>query len=134
MGTEQSLKPGIECVDEYRVEEKHLAMNVGSGGLPVLATPAMIAFMEQTAYRCVQRYLPQGLTTVGTRVDVKHLNPAPQGATVKVYAKLVSVEGRKLVFEVKAMYKDIVIGEGTHERFIVDEKKFLEKVAKIAKQ
>jgi len=127
--------PEIPLNQEYRkvfrVESEHSAKHVGSGEVEVLSTPSMILFMEMTALEYAQKYLPPEYTTVGTRVDVRHTNPAPVGAEIEVVAKLVSREGRKLVFEVKALWGDLVIGEGIHERYIVHRERFLEKVRKL---
>lgn len=121
----------VYCVDEYLVAEEHIASHIGSGDVGVLSTPSMIAFMERTSMKCIQRYLPSEYTTVGTLVNIRHLNPAPIGATVRVESKLISRENRKLIFEVRAFHEDLVIGEGVHERFIVNKEKFLEKLRKI---
>lgn len=112
----------------YIVRDQDTAKFLGSGDVEVLSTPAMIAYMENTALTGVQKYLPDGLTTVGIRVDVKHLAPAPKNAEIKVIAKLVAQDRRKLVFEVRAFWGQELIGEGIHERFIVDREKFLAKV------
>lgn len=122
---------GIKCVEEYVVEDRHVAKHVGSGDVEVLSTPSMILFMEATALRCLQRYLPDNYTTVGYLVNVRHVNPAPKGAKVRVEVELTSREGRKLVFNVRALWGSVLIGEGVHERFVVDERKFLEKVRKV---
>jgi len=129
-----SIEPGLYCEKEYIVEEQHVASHVGSGDVQVLSTPSMIAFMERTALECVQKNLPEGYTTVGTMVNIKHLNPAPRGARIRVSAKLLSVEGRRLVFEVKAYWGSILLGEGVHERFIVDREKFVGKVKSLITQ
>ena len=115
----------------FRVESEHSAKHVGSGEVEVLSTPSMILFMEMAALEYAQKHLPPEYTTVGTRVDVKHVNPAPVGAEIEVIARLVAQEGRKLVFEVKALWRDLVIGEGVHERYIVHRRRFLEKVKKL---
>ncbi len=107
-------------------------MHIGSGRVRVLATPAMIAFMEQVAMECVEDLLPEGWTTVGTKVCIEHRAPAPLGSRVEVVARLERVEGRKLVFHVETRLGDKVIGEGVHERFIVNIERFLEKVKKMA--
>ncbi|ADV64889.1 thioesterase family protein [Desulfurococcus mucosus] len=129
-----SIEPGLYCEEEYLVEEHHIASHVGSGEVQVLSTPSMIAFMERTALRCVEPRLPEGYTTVGTMVNIKHLNPAPRGARVRVSAKLISVDGRRLLFEVKAYWNNMLLGEGTHERFIVNREKFIEKVKSMITQ
>jgi len=124
------IEEGLEYEKEYEIQEQHTAKFLGSGDVEVLSTPSMILFMENTARLSVEQKLPEGLTTVGTHVDVRHLRPAPLGGMVKIKAKLLRQEGRKLLFEVKAFWRDELIGEGIHERFIVDREKFLEKVKK----
>ncbi len=126
--TEISIPVGTLCREEYHVGEEHAAKHVGSGDVEVLSTPSMILFMEMTALKCVEKYLPPGYTTVGTAVNVKHLNPAPVNDRIVVEVRVAGAEGRKIVFEVKALWKDIVIGEGIHERYIVDKERFLNKV------
>lgn len=116
---------------EFIVENENLAKFLGSGNVNVLATPWLIAWMENTARVAIDKYLPEGYTTVGYRVDIRHLNPAPLGSKVKVVAKLRSVEGRKLIFEVMATLGDTVIGEGIHERYIINVNKFREKISKM---
>ncbi len=125
------LPKGVSLKKKFRVTEEHTAKHIGSGEVEVLSTPSMILFMEATSLELAQKYLTENLTTVGTRVDVKHLNPVPVGEEVEVESKLINQEGRKLVFEVRATWKGLVIGEGIHERFIVDRAKFLEKVRKL---
>jgi len=126
-----NVEAGITCRQEYVVEEQHTAKHIGSGTVEVLATPAMILFMENTALNCVQKYLPEGYTTVGTAINVKHLNPAPKGSKVVVEATVESVEGRRIVFRVVAKLGEIIIGEGVHERYVVNIDKFAEKVKSI---
>lgn len=122
---------GAICVEDYIVEEENIARHVGSGDVAVLSTPSMIAFMEETSMKCTQQYLPSEYTTVGVAVNVKHVNPAPLGSTVRVESKILSHEGRRIVYEVKAYYKGLLVGEGVHERFIVNREKFAEKVKRL---
>jgi len=117
----------LTCSEEYTVTEEYAAKHISSG-ISVLSTPAMILFMEKTSMRCAQQYLPEPYTTVGISVNVRHLNPAPIGGVVRVVSRLLSVNDRRLVFEVKAYYRDVLIGEGIHERFIVNREKFTERV------
>ncbi len=128
-----NIPEDLECTYTYMVREEHTAKHIGSGTVEVLSTPSMIAFMEHASLECIQRYLPKGYTTVGIRVDVKHLKPAPKGAKITVKTRLVKRDGKKLVFKVQALWDDIVIGEGIHERYIVDEKKFIEKLNELTK-
>ena len=125
------LKPGLVCEEEYVVTEEYSARHISSGTVMVLSTPSMILLIERTALNCVQKYLPLNHTTVGTMVSVKHLNPAPVGGVVRVVVKLIGVEGRRLLFNVGVYYRGIVIGEGQHERYIVEVERFLERVRRI---
>ncbi len=118
----------------FVVGDEHVAKHVGSGDVEVLSTPSMIAFMERVAMECVQVFLPEGYTTVGTAVEVRHLNPAPKGVEVEVAAKLIEVDGRRLKFEVEARWGSVLVGKGVHERFIVERLKFLEKVRELARK
>jgi len=131
---EFELKPGFACIKVFTVGDEHVAKHVGSGDVEVLSTPSMVAFMERVALECVQVFLPEGYTTVGTAIEVRHLNPAPKGAEVEVTARLVEVEGRRLKFEVEARWGSVLVGKGVHERFIVERSKFLEKVRELARQ
>jgi predicted thioesterase len=124
------LEPGIIKEERFTIKEEHSAKSVGSGEVKVLSTPSMIAFMEATSRDLIQPYLQTGYTTVGTRVDVRHLSPAPVGQEIVVRSELVAVDGRKLVFKVEALWKGNKIGEGTHERYIVNLERFLEKIRK----
>lgn len=119
------LKKGLIYTCERVVEEQHLAVNVGSGDLRVFATPAMMALMEEAAMLAVASHLPEESTTVGGHIASSHLKPTPQGRTVKATAELITVEGRKLRFVVKAFDEEGLIGEGEHLRFIVDREKFM---------
>ncbi len=103
------------------------AKAMGSGELPVYATPSMIALMENTAYTSVAGELEEGQGTVGTLMNVKHLAASPVGMEVTCETKLIEVDRKRLVFEVKAFDKGGCIGEGIHERFIIANEKFLNK-------
>ncbi|MGF6907318.1 thioesterase family protein [Fusobacterium sp. PH5-44] len=122
------LKEGMILTEDKVVEEKETAKNIGSGNVEVYSTPMMIAFMENTALKLVQNELADGEATVGTAVNITHLKANAVGDKVKCTAILEKIEGKKLSFLVKVTYNDEVIGEGTHERFIINEKKFMEKV------
>lgn len=110
------------------VEEKHLACTVGSGDLPVFATPMMMALMENAAMLCVAQDLNEGESTVGGHIASSHIKPTAPGKTVSATAELISVEGRKLKFKVTAADEDGTIGEGEHLRFIINKEKFLSKL------
>ncbi len=109
------------------VTQNDTAKVFGSGELEVLATPRMIALMEECAYKCITEDLEQGATTVGTLMNVKHLSATPVGMEVTVEAEVTENEGRRVCFSVKAYDECGLIGEGTHERFIVYSEKFTQK-------
>lgn len=119
------LKQGLKGSFEFKVEDRFSTSHVG---IPVLSTPGMIAMMEIASMRLVQPYLDEGSTTVGTKVCVEHKAPAPAGATVTVRTELVRVEGRRLEFAVSAYWGEKLLGEGTHERYVVNRERFLSKL------
>lgn len=118
------LTVGIKGKQELIVTEDKTAKTYGSGTLEVFGTPAMIAFMENTALKSVAEYIGEGNGTVGTKLNVNHVAATPVGMKVVCETELVKVEGRALTFEVKAYDECGLIGEGTHERFIIMEEKF----------
>ena len=119
------LKPGIKACKEIIVTKELCADAWGSGGLPVYATPAMIALMENTAWASVEPCMEEGRSTVGTKLDVSHLSASPVGARITCESELIEAEGRRLVFRVKASDDAGLIGEGMHERFIINTEKFM---------
>jgi len=126
---------GLKGVREFVVDMKDSARSLGSGDVNVLSTPSMIRMMEETSRLLVQDKLPVGYTTVGIRVNVRHLKAAPVSSRIKVTSELLKVEGKKLIFRVEAYWNEEKIGEGIHERYIINREKFLEKVKrKIGKQ
>ena len=124
---ESGLRPGLRGELSARVTEGNTAESLDSGALPVLATPYMIALMEGAAWHSVQPYLEEGCGTVGTALDVRHLAPTPVGRTVRCESLLTGVEGRKLTFSVQVYDGAKLIGEGSHERFIIRVDSFLKK-------
>lgn len=122
------LQEGLSFTSTKKVEEQDLALNIGSGDLEVLATPAMIALMENAAMNAVLQYLPEDSTTVGGSLQVSHLKPSAKGATITASAKLERIDGRRLDFSVTANDESGLIGEGTHSRFIVNREKFMKKL------
>ena len=119
------LTQGIKLTLTTTVTEDKTARVMGSGTLDVFATPAMIALMEETAYKAVQNALDEGCGSVGTYIAVKHIAATPLGMTVTCEAELVEIDTRRLVFTVKAYDEAGLIGEGSHERFIVQNEKFM---------
>ncbi len=122
------LTVGMLHKHEITVGKEHLASTLGSGGIDVFATPMMITLMEGTALHAVQPHLEEGQTTVGTLVNINHLAATPLGMKAWAEAELIEIDRRRLVFEVKAYDERGLIGEGYHERFIIDQEKFLNKI------
>ncbi len=118
------MDTGIKHVIETKVTNEKTAVAMSSGTLSVFATPAMIALIEETAWRSVVPYLEKGQCTVGTRLDISHVAPTPCGMAVKCETELIEVDGRKLKFKADVYDETGLIGTGTHERFIVNSEKF----------
>ena len=110
------------------VTEAVTAIKMGSGDLPVLATPVMLALMENAAMLAVANHLPDGCTTVGGHIASSHIKPSTIGDTVTATATVTHVEGKKIEFKVEARCGETLLGEGTHLRFIVDHDKFMSRL------
>lgn len=123
-----ALKEGLTATKEMLVGENNTAKYHGSGKLEVYATPAMIAFMEGTAVECIDKYLEDGMDTVGIQIDTKHLKATKLGEKVTCTAKLVNVDGKKLSFEIEASDKNGQIGTAYHVRYIIDPVKFMSRL------
>ncbi|MBR5092421.1 MAG: thioesterase family protein [Bacteroidales bacterium] len=122
------MQAGIRGRREQTVTAEMSAARIGSGLVEVFATPMMVALIEQTCLESVIPYLEEGQGTVGTLVNVSHVSATPVGMRVWCESELVEVDRRRLVFKVKAYDECGLIGEGTHERFIIDNAKFMEKI------
>lgn len=118
------MENGIKYQIEKVVTAEMTAAAMGSGTLQVLATPALIAMIEETAWRSVASFLEEGQTTVGTHIDISHTAPTPLGMTIVCETELIAIDGRKLTFLVKASDARGFITTGIHERFIVEAVKF----------
>lgn len=125
---EFNLTVGLEAKVELVVQQKDTAEAFGSGGVKVFATPLMIGLMENAALKAVDPILPTGFATVGTQLDVKHMAATPIGMKASARAELVEIDGKRLVFKVEAYDEVEKIGEGMHERYIIQMEKFLSKV------
>lgn len=121
------LETGIKGNGETVVTEALTARVFGSGELDVYATPAMIALAEETALKSVADRLEPGQGTVGTRVDVAHLAATPLGMKVRCETDLIEIDRRRLTFSVRVFDEVEKIAEGTHERFVIDNEKYLKK-------
>ena len=128
------LETGIKGTQQVRVTEENTAVAMGSGTLRVFATPAMVALMEETAWKSVADVLEEGCGTVGIQLNVAHLSATPLGMMVRCESELTEIQGKKLIFKVTAYDEAGLIGEGIHERFIVANEKFQDKAdGKLAK-
>ncbi|MCR5828713.1 MAG: thioesterase family protein [Bacteroidales bacterium] len=119
---------GLKHTSELTVTDAVTAIAVGSGDMRVLATPMMMALMENAAMLAVKDELPEGCTTVGGHIESSHLRPSKIGDVVRAEAEVTKVDGRKIKFKVTAFSGDTLLGQGTHLRFIVDRDKFLSRL------
>src|SRR6266496_5630102 len=123
-----ALTPGLTGEATTTVVHENTAAYVGAGGVDVFGTPMMIALMENAAWRAVADSLEEGDVTVGMLVNVRHLAATPLGQQVRATAELIEIDGRRLVFKVEAYDEKQKIGEGRHERFIVNLERFMQSV------
>lgn len=122
------LEKGLTAVSRTTVTPQNTAAAMGSGDMPVFATPAMVALMENAAMLAVAGALPEGATTVGAEMNVTHIKPSGLGTEVIASAVVTEVDERKITFTAGARDAEGLIGEGTHVRFVVDRARFLAKV------
>jgi predicted thioesterase len=122
------LPAGLKGVAELVVGEQHTAPRVGSGRIRVLATPVMINLIEAAALAAVEQSLPEEHQSLGTHLDITHVAATPVGMRVKATAEVVRVEGRTVYFKVRAEDERELIGEGTHERVVVNLDRFDKRV------
>lgn len=120
-----TLPPHITGAASTVVTEANTAQALGSGSVPVYATPALVALLEQAAVNALAPHLPPGMTTVGVRIDVQHLAATPVGMDVQAQATLAGQEGRTLFFDVAARDGVEQIAQGVHQRVLVDQQRFL---------
>lgn len=122
------LEIGLKHTSELTVTDAVSAVLIGSGDLPVLATPIMMALMENAAMLTVRDELPEGSTTVGGYIESSHLKPSRVGDVITAVAEVTKVEGKKISFRIAAYSGATLLGEGTHLRFIVDREKFMSRL------
>ena len=125
-----SVTVGIKGRAEAEVNDQNTAMSAGSGTLPVFATPWMCALMEKASWTAVAPALAQGESTVGTKLNISHLSATPAGLKVWAESEVTAVDGKRIELKVAAYDEKGLIGEGTHERFIVTDQRFLDKAAR----
>ncbi len=123
------LEVGMKSTAETVVTLDNTAKAFCSGALEVFATPAMVSLMEECCWKMIQPELEEGLGSVGSRVNISHVAPSAIGATILCEATLLEIDGRKLTFEVMCSDENGLIGMGTHERYIINNEKFMAKAA-----
>ncbi|WP_431925169.1 thioesterase family protein [Nonomuraea jabiensis] len=128
-----TLAPGLRAQLLIMVEAEDTAKKVGSGDVPVLATPRLLALAEAATVQAVEKHLAPGETSVGTRVELEHLAASPLGTHVQVGVELTEVDGRRLVFAFEAHDQHAVVGRGTIERIVVDRAKFLARAQRVSR-
>lgn len=123
-----NVQPGLEGTSTLTVGPEHTAAKVGSGVIPVLATPVMINVIEAAALACIEHLLPAGHQSLGIRLDVSHVAATPVGMMITAAASVTKVEGRTIHFSVTCRDEKELIGEGRHERVVVNVARFSERV------
>ena len=127
---EQPFAPGLTARVELTVTDADTAQAVGSGDVPVLGTPRVLALAEAATVAATATRMPSGSTTVGVRVELDHRAATPVGGTVVARARLAKVDGRRLLFEVSVTEGDTTVAEGRVERLLVDRQRFVERAAR----
>ncbi|MBO5520433.1 MAG: thioesterase family protein [Eubacterium sp.] len=128
------IETGVKNTKELTVTDELTAAKMGSGLAPVYATPCMIALIEGTAAESVETFLEEGQGTVGTKVEVEHLAATPVGMKVRCETELIEVDRKRLLFKAEVYDETGLVGKGQHERFIIDNARFMEKVQAKLKQ
>ena len=123
------IREGIIGKGSMKVTDKDTAMSLGSGTLPVLATPAMILLIERAVSECLVPFLKEGESTVGTSLDIRHSAPSVVGSEVFCSAEIIETNGPKIVFEIRVWDSAGEVGSGRHERFLVDDIRFMSRAA-----
>ena len=123
-----NLSKGLKYMEEKIVKMEDTARVFGSGAAEVFATPMMIGLMEAASMNAVKDYLQEGYSTVGTMVNIKHMSATRIGKKVWAEAELIDIDRKRLVFKVTAYDEDKMIGEGTHERFVINDERFMSKL------
>lgn len=130
MPMRSKLRGGLTGQLVFKVEPQHLIDFAGADMPAVLSTPWLIKWLEQTAREAIRPHLEAGEASVGMEVDIRHLAPTPQGATVTCTARFISVEGRTVTFQVEATDEHELIARGVHKRAVIDKARFFERVAR----
>lgn len=123
-----NIKPGMAREEIFLVQEDETARHIGSGASRVLASPWLIAFMERVSHRLIAEQLPEEFSSVGVLINVRHVAPTPVGSQVKVRADVTEVDGSRVTLNVQAWDHVELIGEGSHQRIVIDQERFLRRV------
>ena len=124
-----NLKTGLNATSTFKIKSTETAKFIKSGSLPVLATPVLCAYIEETCVKASENHLPKGFTTVGFHIELDHIAPSAVNSEISVVAKLIHVDGKNLEFEAIAKEKTKTIGHAKHLRMIVNEKNFMSKLS-----
>ncbi|MEV1333675.1 hotdog domain-containing protein [Micromonospora costi] len=127
---EPTFVPGLSARVELTVTDADTAQAVGSGDVPVLGTPRVLALAEAATVAATATVMPAGMTTVGLRVELDHRAPTPVGRTVRAQARLATVDGRRLLFEVRVTDGEDTVADGRVERVLVDRQRFVERASR----
>lgn len=130
MNITEKISPGLVEESHFQVTDELSAQQVGSGSLPVLATPVLITYSEKLCHRMLAERLPPGSSSVGVAIDVRHIAPTPIGAMVRIKAQIKVLESSQVYFFVQAWDQSELIFEGQHKRVVIDEARFLNRVKK----
>ncbi len=130
MEVRELIHAGMTREDNFEITLENSALHLGSGSARVLATPSMIMYMERVSHRLLTCCLPEGYSSVGVHVDIRHLAPTPVGATIRVKVEVLLVDGNRVDYAVEAWDNLEKIGEGTHERVVIEEARFWKRVEK----
>ena len=123
-----NIKPGMAREETFLVQEDETARHIGSGASRVLASPWLIAFMERVSHRLIAEQLPEEFSSVGVLINIRHVAPTPVGSQVKVRADVTEVDGSRVTLNVQAWDHVELIGEGSHQRIVIDQERFLRRV------
>jgi len=124
MNANSTLRSGLTGLAELIVGNEHTAPHVGSGAVPVLATPVLVNLLEAAALAAAESHVPAGQQTVGIRLDIRHFAATPVGMRVRAHAEVINVDGRMIAFRVWAEDEVELIADGTHERVVITLAKF----------
>ncbi len=123
------IEKGIKGKATVITDNSNTALTMGSGALEVFATPAMVALIEKSAVNALENYLEDGMTTVGTLINIEHISATPLNMSVSAVATVIEVNGREITFDVVAEDEKGIVGKGIHKRFIVNSEKFMKKTS-----